>query len=67
MAFLRLRWHRSTVYLDDSLLIGNTKDSFIRNTLETLQTIENLGFTIHPQKSVLKPSTSIKYLGFILD
>ena len=67
MAFLRLRGHRSTFYLDDSLLIGNTEYSIINNTLETLKILELLGFTVHPEKSVLKPSTSIKYLGFILD
>ena len=67
MAFLRLRGHRSTFYLDDSLLMGCTQESIIRNTLETLNILEALGFTIHPEKSVLKPATTIKYLGFILD
>ena len=67
MAFLRLRGHRSTFYLDDTLLLGRNQDSIIRNTLTTLNILEALGFTIHPDKSILKPSTSIKYLGFILD
>ena len=67
MAFLRLRGHRSTFYLDDTLLLGRNQDSIIRNTLTTLNILEDFGFTIHPDKSILKPSTSIKYLGFILD
>ena len=67
MAFLRLRGHRSTFYLDDSLLMGNNVQNIVSNTLETLNILEALGFTIHPEKSVLKPAHSIKYLGFVLN
>ena len=49
-----------TVYI----IIGNSlKEQAIAATKTIL---EQLGFTIHPQKSVLKPTREIAYLGFII-
>ena len=32
----------------------------------TLELFEKLGFVVHPQKSVLNPTQSVTYLGFVL-
>ena len=67
MGYLHSLGHRSTFYLDDTLIIGSNIDKCISNTIETLNTFERLGFYIHPHKSIFKPSNKIKYLGFYLD
>ena len=46
-------------YIDDSLLFGDSK--------ETVGLMENLGFIIHKDKSVFKPSKQITFLGNIID
>ena len=66
-ASLRLKGHISTGFLDDSLLIGHTMDDCMRNVSDTTELFQNLGFIIHPNKSVLHPTTKIQYLGVIID
>ena len=66
-AFLRLKGHTSTVFLDDSLLIGMTKRQCQENVMDTLETLCKLGFIVHPKKSVFQPTTKIQYLGVIID
>ena len=51
-------------HIDDSLLVGQSFDSFRRNIAGTVGLFTNLGFTIHPVKSVLQPQRQI--LGFAL-
>lgn len=67
LSYLRCQGHTVLIYIDDSLLQG---DSFLECS-EAVRTacelLDSLGFTIHPTKSVLQPSQSIEFLGFILD
>ena len=56
---LRESDHSSVIYVDDSLLAGDTyKD------LYTKLLLEGLGFHIHPKKSVFLPTEVITFLGF---
>jgi len=66
-AYLHGLNHIITGYLDDSLLIGMTKEECEKNILDTVNLLDSLGFTIHTEKSVLQPVQRIKYLGFIVD
>lgn len=66
-ASLRSKGHVSTSFLDDSLLIALTEESCQENVLETLNILQNLGFIVHPTKSVFKPTTAIQYLGVVID
>ena len=67
IAFLRARGFKSSVYLDDWFLVGNTELECLNNTLETKSLLQKLGFLINEQKGIVKPSTTVKYLGRIID
>ena len=64
--FSHLRSKGFVSFVDDSYLPVNTYKArlhYIENTIELLQ---NLGFTIHPTKSTLTP-TQRTFLGFVID
>ena len=68
---LRSKGHLSVKYIDDSLLLGETFDlrpliCFI-NIRATVALLRRLGFTIHPENSVLVPTKQITFLGFVID
>ena len=64
---LRSQGHESSAYIDDSALFGLTKQACLNNIDQSMQLLDGLGFTIHPEKSVIQPSQVLIYLGFILD
>ena len=57
----------SVVYLDDSDLQGDSYSSCLRNITATTSLLTAVGFTINHEKSVLTPSQTIKFIGFLLD
>lgn len=64
---LRKRDLQSIVYLDDWLHSGDNLEKCHRNVEATKSLLKSLGFLINKRKSMLKPSTRCKYLGFMLD
>ena len=62
-ACLRKKGFVSTSFLDDSLLLEETKSACIQSIKETMQLFRSFGFMVHPVKSVLEPSHRIQYLG----
>ena len=56
--------HLSVIYVDDSLLAGDTYKDCLDNIHETKLLLEGLGFHIHPKKSVFLPTQAITSLGF---
>lgn len=64
---LRSCGHLSTIYLDDLLLLGNSYSNCINNIEVTISLLTALGFKINQEKSKLSPSTSVKFLGYIID
>lgn len=64
---LRKKGHVNVAYIDDSLLVSNTFSECEKNISDTTYLLDYLGFTIHPDKSVLKPTQIITFLGFIID
>ena len=59
---------RSNVtYIDTSLLKSNEQDECSENTLQTVKLVDSLGFTVHPEKSVLIPTQEITFVGFVLN
>ena len=60
LGFLRSRGHNLVAYIDDSLLQGDTKEECFDNVRETGELLDNLGYTVHPEKSVFstKPKNS---------
>ena len=66
-ALLRKEGHTSTSFLDDSLLVGATRDACMNNVVDTATLFQKLGFIVHPRKSVFEPTTKIQYLGVTID
>lgn len=64
---LRKMGHCNTAYIDDSLLISESYAECTTNIQDTVELLDNLGLTIHPDKSVFIPVQEIQYLGFILN
>jgi len=61
---LRKNGHISVVFVDDSYLQSNTYEECMTNIHDTVKLLELLGFTIHPNKSILTPTQNITFLGF---
>ena len=54
-------------YLDDFFMKGKSK-TICENTVHTvIRLLQELGFTIHPDKSLLEPSNVLTFLGFVID
>lgn len=66
-SYLRRRGFLSIIYLDDILLLGQSKERCLENVHATLSLLESLGFVINREKSHLVPSCVRTYLGFIFD
>ena len=57
----------SEVFVGDSYLQGNTYKACLHNIKNTIELLQNLGFTRHPTKSILTPTQRITFLGFVID
>lgn len=64
---LRAQGHQSVVFLDDCLLLADTKHSCTKNVNKTLHLLESLGFVVNKSKCVFEPSQLVTFLGFIFD
>ena len=61
---LREQGHSSVIYVDDSLLAGDTYKDCLDNIHDTKLLLEGLGFHIHPKKSVFLLTQVITFLRF---
>ena len=59
--------HVITSFIDDSLLVGQSKTEVCENVIDTVKMFDALGFTIHEGKSQFIPAQEITYLGFVLN
>ena len=66
-AFLRKKGIRVLIYLDDFLLLAQTKEEATRNTQMLVTLLQSLGFTVNLKKSSLTPTQMITFLGFSID
>ena len=66
-SYLRKKGYISVVFVDDSYLQGKTYQDCVNNVIETVHLLQQLGFTIHPDKSILTPTQQITFLGFDID
>ena len=57
----------SVIYVDDSYLQGKTYLICLENIKKTIDMLQNLGFTINFEKSVLIPQQEITFLGLIFN
>ena len=54
-------------YLDDTIIIANSKQQCETYTQKTIKFFDQMGLTIHPVKSKLAPVQKIEFLGFEID
>ena len=64
---MRRRGHQNVGYIDDSLFVAASFLSCWPNVQYTIILMDSFGFTIHPDKSVLMPTQTISFVGFILN
>ena len=58
---------RLVIYLDDILVIANSPKQSADHTSALIYTLENLGFIVHPEKSMTQPTQRVEFLGMIID
>lgn len=63
-ASLRSKGFISVVYIDDVYLQGSTFKECADNVFYTCDLLKKLGFIIHEEKSIFKPTQSFAFLGF---
>ena len=67
LASLRSKGVRLIAYLDDILIIGKTRLEAERAFQEMKQFLESLGFVVNEEKSQLKATQKMEFLGFVTD
>ena len=67
MGSLRELLHILSSYIDDIFMSGDSELDCIQALVDTINLLLGLGFTLHPDKCQLIPSTKVKTLGFIID
>ena len=66
-AHLRKLGHTIIGYIDDTILLAQNEADCKRAVLDTKKILEELGFIIHPQKSVLDGTHELNFLGFVIN
>lgn len=67
IAFLRRLGIRLLIYLDDILLLNQTKEGLMKDRDSLIWLLHNLGWLINWKKSVLEPTQTIEFLGLKVD
>lgn len=67
VAFLRKRGVRLVVYLDDFLIMNETREGALADLQAALDLLQALGFLINWEKSVKEPSKTMEYLGMVIN
>ncbi|KAG1043300.1 hypothetical protein G6F43_011686 [Rhizopus delemar] len=58
---------RLSAYLDDWIIMGETKEILQQHLQKVLSCLRNLGWLVNDEKSNFEPSPTIEHLGFVLD
>src|SRR5277367_5017845 len=67
MAYWREKGMRCIVYLDDILFLHGSREQLQECAVQLTAFLEDLGFTINREKSLLHPCQQIQFLGFCVD
>ena len=57
----------SVIFVDESNLQWKTESECLENIEVTVNLLIKLGFEIHEQKSILKPTQELEFLGFVIN
>ena len=66
-ASLRQTGDEIVPYIDDSYLQGDTEQECWQSVKKTALLLQDLGFIIHPDKSVFLPKRVLTFLGFVIN
>ena len=66
VALLRRLGIRCILYLDDMLIMAQSKSTLLEHLATAVDLLVSLGFIINLDKSVVKPTHLIEFLGFLL-
>ena len=66
-AQLRELGHECFQYIDDSFVVADSWDKCEESVRTLSNTLEDLGFVVHKEKSIVTPTREITFLGFLLD
>lgn len=64
---LRKEGHTNCAYIDDALLSGDSYRDCVNNIDRSVNLVDDLGITIHPEKSIYVPTQCIEFVGFELN
>ena len=67
VALLRKLGIRCILYLDDMLIMAQSKTALLEHLAMAIDLLVSLGFIINLDKSVIKPTRLIEFLGFLLN
>ena len=67
ISHLRLHGLRIIIFLDDILLVASSRQECLDQLQFLRKLITDLGFIVNDKKSQLEPSTTLTFLGFIID
>ena len=67
LSTLRKQGVTVAAHIDDMFTLNKTKTKCRDNIQHFLSMLESLGFVIHPHKFTFIPSTSLEFLGFMID
>ena len=67
VALLRKLGIRCILYLDDMLIMAQSKRALLGHLATAINPLVSLGFIINLDKSVIKPTRLIEFLGFLLN
>ena len=67
IAFLRSMGIRLLIFLDNILIMADSLQRAAEHTELVIRVLESLGFVIKKKKSILKPTQTIPFLGFIVN
>jgi hypothetical protein len=67
VALLRKLGVRCILYLDDMLIMAQSKQTLLQQLATAIDQLVSLGFIINLDKSVVEPAHTIEFLGFLLN
>lgn len=66
MAFVRKQGIRLIIYLDDILIMNESREGAIADLEMVMRLLQDLGFVVNMEKSILDPTQRIEFLGILI-
>ena len=67
VAYVRRLGLRICIYIDDMLILNSQREGAIRDASLMIYLLENLGFVVNMDKSILLPSQEMEFLGVLVN